>query len=163
MSRRSLVIGGIFLCFALAASAQTAPPEAMTAARSLVATMRLGDQYKALLPAILLRIKPQVTQERAELENDYDLLAAKAADLFAPYYNEMLDQAAAVYAANFTPDEMRQMEAFFRQPAGQKLLAKWPAVAQQTAQIGEDVGRKAAEELRLRLTDALRQKGHKLN
>ena len=70
---------------------------------------------------------------------------------------------ATVYAANFTLDEMRQMEAFFRQPAGQKLIEKWPAITQQTAQIGQDVSRKAAEELRLRLTDALRQKGHKLN
>ena len=70
------------------------------------------------------------------------------------------EQAATVYAANFTLDEMRQMEAFFRQPAGQKLIEKWPAVTQQTAQIGQDVSRKAAEELRLRLTDALRQKGH---
>jgi hypothetical protein len=37
-----------------------------------------------------------------------------------------------------------------------------PAITQQTAQIGQDVGRKAAEELRLRFTEALRQKGHKL-
>jgi hypothetical protein len=34
---------------------------------------------------------------------------------------------------------------------------------QQTAPIGQDVSRKAAEELRFRLTDALRQKGRKLN
>ena len=44
-----------------------------------------------------------------------------------------------------------------------KLIEKWPAIAQQTAQIGQDVSRKAAEELRLRMTDALRQKGRKLN
>jgi len=163
MCRRSLAIGGFFLCFTLAASAQTRPPEAMMAARSLVATMKLGDQYKALLPAILLRIKPLVTQERTELESDYDLIVTKVGDLYAPYYNEMLEQAATVYAANFTLDEMHQMDAFFRQPAGQKLIEKWPAIAQQTAQIGQDVSRKAAEELRLRLTDALRQKGHKLN
>src|SRR3954452_7670856 len=75
----------------------------------------------------------------------------------------MLEQAAIVYAANFTVDEMRQMEAFFRQPAGQKLVERWPGIAQQTSQIGQDVSRKAAEELRLRLTDALRQKGGKLN
>ena len=116
-----------------------------------------------LLPAILLRIKPVVTQERAELESEYDLIATKAGDLYTPYYNEMLEQAATVYAANFTVDEIRQMEAFFHQPAGQKLIEKWPAIAQQTAQIGQDVSRKAAEELRLRLTDALRQKGRKLN
>ena len=163
MCRRLLIIAGSFLCFTLAASAQPPSPEAIMAARSLVATMKLGEQYKMLLPAILLRIKPVVTQERPELESDYDLIATRAGDLYTPYYNEMLEQAATVYAANFTVDEMRQMEAFLRQPAGQKLIEKWPAIRQQTAQIGQDVSRKAAEELRLRLTDALRQKGHKLN
>ena len=68
----------------------------MTVARSLVATMKLGDQYKALLPTILLRIKPVVTQERPELESDYDLISADVGDLYAPYYNEMLEQAATV-------------------------------------------------------------------
>jgi hypothetical protein len=163
MCRRFFIIAGTFLCFTLAASAQTPSPEAFMAAKSLVATMKLGEQYKMLLPAILLRIKPVVTQERAELESDYDLIATKVGDLYTPYYNEMLGQAATVYASNFTVDEMRLMEAFFRQPAGQKLIEKWPAIARQTAQIGEDISRKAAEDLRLRLTDALRQKGHKLN
>ena len=158
MCRRLLIIAGSFLCFTLAASAQTPSPDAILAARSLVTTMKLGEQYKMLLPAILLRIKPVVTQERAELESDYDLIAAKAGDVYAPYYNDMLEQAATVYAANFTVDEMRQMEAFLRQPAGQKLIEKWPAIAQQTAQIGQDVSRNAAEELRLRLTDALARK-----
>ena len=163
MCRRLLIIVGSFLYFTLAASAQTPSPEAIMAAKSLVATVKLGEQYKKLLPGILLRIKPVVTQDRAELEGDYDLIATKVDDVYTPYYNEMLEQAATVYAANFTVDEMRQMEAFLRQPAGQKLIEKWPAIAQQTAQIGQDVSRKAAEELRLRLTEALRQKGHKLN
>jgi hypothetical protein len=34
--------------------------------------------------------------------------------------------------------------------------------AQQAAQIGQDVSRKAADDLRVRFTEALRQKGHKL-
>ena len=63
-----------------------------------------------------------MTQQRAELEKPYDLLtAADAEDLYAPYYNEMLEQAATVLAANFTVDEMHQIEAFYRQPVGQKL------------------------------------------
>jgi uncharacterized protein len=161
MRRRLLIIVGIFLCFNFSASAQTTSPEAMQVARSLVITMKLGDQYKALLPAILLRIKPLVTQERAELESDYDLVASRAGDAYTPYYNEMLEAAATVYASNFTIDEMRQLDAFFHQPAGQKLIEKWPAMAPETAQIGQDVSRKAAEDLKLRLTEALRQKGHK--
>jgi hypothetical protein len=60
----------------------------MKVARSLVTTMKLGDQYKALLPTILLRIKPLVTQQRAELEKPYDFLtAADAGDLYAPCSN----------------------------------------------------------------------------
>jgi len=124
--------------------------------------MKLGDQYKALLPAILLRIKPLVIQQRAELEKPYDLLTAtNAGDLYTPYYNEMLEQAATVLATNFTVDEMRQIEAFYRQPVGQKLIEKWPAIAQQAAQIGQDVGRGFADALRLRLTEVLRQKSDK--
>lgn len=134
----------------------------MTVARSLVATMKLGDQYKALLPTIVLRIKPVVTQQRAELEKRfYDLLSPDIGELYAPYYNEMLEQAATVLAANFTLDEMHQMEAFYRQPVGQKLIEKWPSIAQLTERIGQDVSLGFSDALRLRLTEALRQKSDK--
>ena len=51
MCRRLLIIVGSFLCFTLAASAQTPSPEAIMAAKSLVATVKLGEQYKKLLPS----------------------------------------------------------------------------------------------------------------
>jgi hypothetical protein len=81
---------------------------------------------------------------------------------FAPYYETMLNDVAAVYAANFTVAEMKDMELFFKQPAGQKYLEKASAVTQQVSQVTQNASRKAAEELRARLTQALREKGHKL-
>jgi hypothetical protein len=134
----------------------------MTAARSLVTTMRLADQYKALLPTILLTLKPALTQDRPEIERDYAAMTPLIADAFTPYYSAMIDGAAAIYASNFTVDELHQIEAFYREPVGQKLLERSPAIAQQAAQVGRDIGRKAAEDLRAKLTEALRQKGHKL-
>jgi uncharacterized protein len=89
-------------------------------------------------------------------------MANMVADTYTPFYNEMLEAAASAYASSFTLDEIRQIDAFYRLPVGQKLLEKSPAIAQQAAQVGQEVGQKAAEALRLRLTDALRQKGHKL-
>jgi uncharacterized protein len=161
MSRRLLLVPAILLCLTFHASAQAPSPEAIKVARDLVTTMKLPDRYKALLPAILFRIKPLVTQERPEIERDFDLMAATIVGAYTPYLNEMLEQAAMVYAANFTVDEMQQIDAFLQRPSGQKLLEKWPSIDQQTAQIGQDVSRKAAEDLKTRLTDALRQKGHK--
>jgi len=162
MARRLLIIACMLLCAISASPAQTPSPEAMSAARSLVSTMKLADQYRAMLPAILLGLKPVLTQDRPEIERDYEAMLPTIADAFAPYYSAMVDRVAVIYADNFTADELRQIEAFYRQPVGQKLLERLPAITQQAAQVGQEIGRKATDDLRTRLTEALRQKGHKL-
>jgi hypothetical protein len=162
MSRRLLMIAGMFLFFISASPAQTPSPDAMTAARSLVTTMKLPDQYKALLPAILMGLRPALVQDRPEIERDYDAMMPMIVEAFTPYYTAMADDVAAIYANNFTVGEMREMEAFYRQPLGQKVLEKSQLIAQQSLQVSQDASRKAAEDLRARLTEALRQKGHKL-
>ena len=162
MSKRLMIIGVMLLFSISTAPAQTPSPEALAVARSLISTMKLTDQYKALLPVILLSIKPAVVQGRPEIERDYDAMAAQIADAYAPYYSSMVDSAASLYASNFTVDEMREIDAFYRLPVGQKLLQKSLPITQQSMQIGQDASRKAAEDLRIRLTDLLRQKGHKM-
>ncbi|WP_407155329.1 DUF2059 domain-containing protein [Bradyrhizobium sp. STM 3557] len=161
MSRRFLIMGALILALSCSASAQTPSPEAMTAARALVTTMKLDARYKAMLPVILLGIKPALVQDRPEIERDYDAMAATAADVYTPYSNAMLDSVAALYASTFQVEELRQIEAFYRTPAGQKLLEKAPGIAQQSDDLVQDISRKAADELKARLTEMLRQKGHK--
>ena len=162
MSKRLMIIGVMLLFSISTAPAQTPSPEALAVARSLISTMKLTDQYKGLLPVILMSIKPAVVQGRPEIERDYDAMAAQIADAYAPYYSSMVDSAASLYASNFTVDELREIDAFYRLPVGQKLLQKSLAITQQSMQIGQDASRKAAEDLRIRLTDLLRQKGHKM-
>jgi uncharacterized protein len=162
MLRRLLLVVGTLMLWVSASSAQTPSPDAMAAARSLVVTMKQADQYRALLPEILLTLKPQLTQDRPEIERDYEAMTPVIVDAFAPYVQQMVDQLATVYANSFSVDELKQIEAFYKQPVGQKLLAKDAALEQAATQIGEDGSRKAAEDLRSRLTQALRQKGHKL-
>jgi uncharacterized protein len=162
MFRRLLIVTGVFLFSICTASAQTPSPEAMTAARSLVTTMKLPEQYKALLPAILLGLRRTLTQDRPEIESDYDSMKPIVDAAFTPYYARMLDDVATIYANNYTVAELHDMETFFQRPVGQKYLEKTPALTQQISQVTQDASRKAADDLRTRLTEALRQKGHKL-
>jgi len=162
MVRRLLIVACLLLLPASALRADPPAPDAMEAARSLVNTMKLADQYKALLPAILLSLKPALTQDRPEIERDYETMMPMMADVFAPYYASMVDGIAAIYATNFTVAELRDIEAFYRQPTGQKMLEKMPVISQQALAVGQEIGRKASEDLRARLTEALRQRGHKL-
>ena len=147
---------------ASAAEAQTPSPEAMSAARTLVTTLKLPDQYKALLPIILLGIKQAMLQDRPEIEQDYNLLEPSIADAYTPYYNSMADAAVTIFASAFTIEELYEIDAFYRGPTGQKLLQNSHAITEQVAQVGRDGGRKAADDLHARLTEALRQKGYKL-
>jgi hypothetical protein len=162
MARRFFVVACLLLFSASVSRAETPAPDAMEAARSLVTTMKLADQYKALLPAIMLSLRPALTQDRPEIERDYDAMMPAITDAFTPYYSAMVDGVATVYATNFTAAELREIEAFYRQPVGQKMLEKLPVISQQALAVGQEIGRKAAEDLRQRLTEALRQKGHKL-
>jgi hypothetical protein len=162
MSRRLLTIAGALLFLVCGASAQAPSPEAMNAARKLVVTLKIADQYRVLLPQLLLKLRPVVAQDRPEIERDYDALTAPGSEIYAPFVTSMIDQIAALYAASFTLDELRQIEAFYAQPAGRKFLEKSDALMQASTQIGQDVSQKAADELKQRLIEALRQKGHKL-
>jgi hypothetical protein len=161
MSRFLLTIAGALLLLVCNASAQAPTPEAMDAARKLVATLKIADQYRAALPQILLKLRPVVAQDRPEIERDYDVMTAPGAEIYAPYLASMTNQIAALYAQSFTVDELRQIEAFYSGPAGRKFQEKSNALAQASAQIGQDVSQKAADELKLRLIEALRQKGQK--
>jgi len=162
MAKRLLIIACMLLFSMSGASAQTPSPEAMTTARSLVTTMKVADPYKAMLPATMKGLRRALTQERPEIERDYDALMPTIENAFKPYYATIVDDIAAVYANNFTVGEMRAIDAFYRQPVGQKLLEKSPALMQQTSQAGQDASRKGVEDIRARVTEALRQKGHKL-
>jgi hypothetical protein len=162
MSRHLSIIVSALLLSICTSQAQTPSPDAIAAARNLVTTMKLPDQYKALLPAILLGLRRTLTQDRPEIESDYDNMKPMVEAAFTPYYTGMLNDVAAVYANNFSVAEMRDMEAFFQRPVGQKYLAKASAVTQQINQVTQDASRKAADDLRTRLTEALRLKGHKL-
>ena len=162
MRGRVLIIVGVLVGFIGAAAAQAPSPDALAAAHRLVVVMKLPEQYKAMLPGILLGIKPVLVQDRPEIERDYEAMAATVSDAYTPFYNAMVDGVAALYANTFTIAELRQIETFYRSDAGQKLLEKAPALAQQRETIVQEISRKAADELKARLTDSLRQKGHRL-
>lgn len=160
MIRRLLIVA--CLLWSVPGARAEPPADAMQAARSLVITMKLADQYKALLPAILLSLKPALTQDRPEIERDYEAMMPMMADVFAPYYTSMVNGIAAIYATTFSAAELRDIEAFYHQPTGQKLLEKMPVISQQALVVGQEIGRKASDDLKQRLTEALRQRGHKL-
>jgi len=103
-----LVVGSMLLFSIEPALAQTPSPEATSVARSLVTTLKLTEQHKALLPAILLSIKPALVQDRPEIKIDFEALKPRMVEAYTPYYNAMVDGITAVYASIFSVDDLRE-------------------------------------------------------
>jgi uncharacterized protein len=144
------------------AAGQSVSPEATAAARELLTTMRMADQLKAILPLLMKQLGPVIAQGRPEVERDLESLMPLMLELVNKRSAELVDATAVVYVRHFTVDEMRQLTAFYREPIGQKLLEKLPAITQESMGVGQKFGQVVAAELQARIVEELRKRGHKI-
>jgi hypothetical protein len=141
-------------------AAQPAADEALRAARDLMSVMRTTDQVKQMLPSIMQLLKPAIVQGRPEVERDFEKVMPILLEGFNERLSGLVDAMALVYARNFSPDEMRQMMTFYRSLVGQKVLEKMPVVMQESMSVGQAFGQRVGAELRTRMIDELRKRGH---
>jgi len=165
MSKRSVALAG-FLAFSLLSATpavtQTPPADAMAAARELFVVMRMDDQYKAMMPMLLQALKPAIVQGRPQIERDFDALSPILLQGFESRLGEVTEAVAGIYARNFTAAELREVTAFYRGPTGQKFLQKLPSIMQEAMVMGQRIGNKLGDELKGRMIEELRKRGHNI-
>ena len=81
---------------------------------------------------------------------------------FQARMGELSEAVAIIYSSNFSADDLRAVTAFYKTPAGRKLLEKTPVVAQQTMAAGQKFGQSVAADMQKRIIEELRKKGHTL-
>jgi hypothetical protein len=156
-----LVLAGL-AWLAMPARAQSDSADAAAAAKELVETIDLAAQFKALMPAIMQNLRPAIVQGRADVAKDYDEMTPVLLEGFQARIGELADAVTAIYAANFSADELRAVTAFYKTPAGQTFLQKSPALTQQTMAAGQKFGQAVGSEMQKRMIEELRKKGHTL-
>jgi hypothetical protein len=156
----SLFIAVLLLNAPVHAQSQNADAEAV--ARELVSTIKLGDQFRAILPTIFQHLKPAIVQNRPEVERDFDALTPVLQDKMTARIDELMSAVVLIYATNFTAAELRDLLAFYNTPTGKKFLQKTPVVTQQTMAAGQKFGQSAGADAQKQLLEELRKKGHSL-
>ena len=141
---------------------QTASPEALAAAKELIIASKAGEQVKALVPMLMQQMKPAIVQNRPQVERSYDAIMPIMLEAMNSQIETFMEATAVVYANNFTPEEMREIAAFYSRPVGQKLLQKLPVVMQQTMIVGQKFGEAIGRDLEGKIRDELRKRGHNI-
>ncbi len=142
------------------APAPAQSPDAVAAAKELMTVMHSADNFKTIMPQLMTALKPAIVQGRPDVEKDYDALVPALLGAMNSRVNDMIDKIAGIYATRFSAAELRQIADFYRGPVGQKFVQQLPGIMQESMTLGQQMGQQLAAELRQRMIEELRKKGH---
>lgn len=153
-----------FLVFGFpnAALPQAASPDALAAAKEFVVAAKFADQLRTMTPLIMRQLKPLVAQGRPEVEKSLDSMMPLMMKTMEGLFASFVEAYALIYARHFTAEELKQMTAFYRTPAGQKLAEKQAVIAQEGMAVGQRFGQILGEDLQRGMIQELRKQGHDL-
>jgi hypothetical protein len=162
LTRMMSVALAILTLYCAHPAAAQSTEDALPAARELMAVMRLTEMFKATLPPMLQQMKESMTQGRPQLERDFDVILPTLIETMSEHVGEFSEMLAALYARNFTADELHTMTAFYNSAAGQKYMSKLPLIMQGHLVIAQSLAQKLTSEFQSRMAEELRKKGHKI-
>jgi hypothetical protein len=100
-----------------------------------------------------VNLKPTIVQNRPEVEKQYDAMMPMFQQQARQRVNELIDALAAVYARNFTVDELNVIAAFYATPAGQKLTEMTPTLGPQSMQAITQFQRAVADDIKKQMSE----------
>jgi hypothetical protein len=117
--------------------------------------------------AVLDRMLPQmidlIRKSNPEIPQQVlDALEKDGKDEFHKALPELIEPIIAIYDANYSAAEVRQLLAFYQSPLGRKMIERMPQITQQSMAVGSAWGQSAGERVAERIRVSAKQKGYDL-
>jgi uncharacterized protein len=110
--------------------AKQASPAAVAAAKEILAMKNASAMYANAVPSIVQQAKDVLVRANLNYQKDLNEVAVIVAQKLAGREKEIADGMAAVYANEFSEQELKDLVTFYKSPLGQKLLAAEPKAIQ---------------------------------
>ena len=145
-----------------AALAQQPTPSAIAAAKELVELKGGSQMFDPVINSIVEQTKGALLQTNPQLAKDLEAVGIQLRNEFAPRRDELLAQAAKLYAARFTEQELKDMATFYKSPLGKKMVVQEPLVLEEAFNYVQQWGPRVGEEVMNRFRAEMKKKGHNL-
>ena len=141
--------------------AQTTPA-AVAAAREVVELKGGAQMFDPIIIGVVEQTKVALIQTNPQLSRDLDAVSAQLRSEYAPRRDELVAEAAKFYAQRFTEQELKEIVAFLRTPAGKKMVAQEPLALEDTFQYVQQWSQRIGEDVMNRFRAEMKKKGHNL-
>ena len=121
----AMAVLALAMAFGAAAPAlsQEIAPETLALARKYVDLTNKAQIYQAVLAKTADDTSKLLTPQNPDIGDKIDATIGKILETYKDKGDDLYNQFARVYAATFTPDELKQMVDFYSTPTGQKLAS----------------------------------------
>lgn len=166
--------GPAFLALAMMVCAGAAPveaqqlpqlpsPGALLLAKQLVSLKKAQFAiWDSVVPGVIEQSKNALLATNPALSKELDKVAVQLRDELGPRSTELLDIVANLYARQFTERELSELVTFYKSPLGAKLLAKEPAVNDESLGLVQQWAAKFSEQVIVRMRAEMKKKGYDL-
>jgi hypothetical protein len=117
----------------------------------------------ALLDRMLPQMIDVIRKSNPEIPQQVlDALEKDGKDEFHKALPELIEPIIAIYDANYSAEEVRQLLDFYQSPLGRKMIERMPQITQQSMAVGSAWGQSAGERVAERIRVSAKQKGYDL-
>jgi hypothetical protein len=159
---RTLSAGAVAIALltAPAALAQAPSAAAMATAKQLVDITGATTLFSPLIAGVVEQSKLLYLQQNPMLQKDLNEIAEKMRNDLKPRFAEVTDEVARQYAEHFSEQELKDILAFYKSPAGKKLLDQQPHVVDNSMKFAQTWGNALSEEVIGKMREELKKRGH---
>ncbi|MEP2981525.1 MAG: DUF2059 domain-containing protein [Lentilitoribacter sp.] len=117
--------------------AQDASPEHITAAKSALDALVVTNTFDSILPRAAEQIKANLTLANPNFSDEISIAVDEEAIKLASRRADLENEAANIYAKNFSIEELNEVAAFYNSETGKKLLSVSPAMGRELLRAAE--------------------------
>ncbi len=133
---------------------QALSPSRLAAAQQMLIALGIDKQFGTI-------ITNQIDVASNQVPDDKKVAFKRVMNTFMNKYFTwylLKDKMAAIYANEFTEDELKQITVFYNSPVGQKVGQKLPSVTQKAMMVGQDAVAAHKDELQQMMEEEFAQK-----
>jgi uncharacterized protein len=152
----TMFASALTLCAAASvAQAQEPSAEHIAAARAAISALGATDEFDNILPGAAEQLKSTFIQATPNMEEEISSTVDEVAIELASRRADLEREAAAIYARNFTVEELNAIRDFYTSPAGTKLLSSGSTVTQELYRAAEIWSNGVSRDLATQAAEAL--------
>jgi uncharacterized protein len=143
------------------AATTTGPtPQQISLARDVVLYSGIARSFETVVPQYFDQIGANLTRTRPEIVQDLKSVMTSLKPEFDKRVDEMIDNAARIYAARLTEQQLKDAATFFKSPAGVAYVQAQPALMNDLFPAMQAWQKQMSEDMVTRIRAEMKKKGH---